>query len=779
MGINMKTSERRFPTAGELYREMPSAARFIMKQILSLGCSFALAQIQAFGEFSPFALSFLAGVPADCILAAAIGACFGYIVTPAPIAPMRYIAAVISAAVISRSVRSLARKPDSAENAASFISFGCLLITGLAIIIPDKPVFTDIMLCIAESLLGGGASYFFSHAFALSPRKPFLKNFNSQELSCIAVTFSIIIMAFSEFKIGEIAPARILSVFIILICALCGKEAAGCISGLTLGAAMSLGGAPFLTAAYGLGGLLAGVFSPLGQFASAASFASVAGVAALSSGDNTETLYIIAETAVATIIFVAIPEKYMKKIKNFFARPESTITSRSDETTVSVRLSEASEAMKHVSSSVSTVAERLNRMQCPTADSIHANVKSQICENCPNNKICWGNDKNTECIISALKSFEKMLREGEIPTSENIPQSFAKQCSKLPLFIAAFQQEFAAFEVRAGAIRRLSELRAVVADQFEETAMMLDDLSKQFDKCTIYNNELSQEIERICPTLGFIPVKINCVTNSENIIRVELYGKFGKKHIGRAQWKKEISKIVKVPLNSPAVQNCGENVLISFTQQGKFSVYSAGSQLASKGGSLCGDAFEIFTAGDGSEILMISDGMGTGGRAAVDAALAAGLFSNLVQTGFELNTSLKTVNTALLAKSGDESFATLDIVKINKYTGQADFYKAGGAASFVRQNGVFKAVEIPSTPPGIFRNIEFQKASLKLNRGDIILLVSDGVLTGETAWIAKTLDSVTDEITAQETSDKIAYEAKSRYSDNRQDDITVVVGMIK
>lgn len=177
--------------------------------------------------------------------------------------------------------------------------------------------------------------------------------------------------------------------------------------------------------------------------------------------------------------------------------------------------------------------------------------------------------------------------------------------------------------------------------------------------------------------------------------------------------------------------------------------------------------------------MLISDGMGTGGRAAVDAALAAGIFPSLIMAGFGENTALKIVNSALLSKSGEESFATLDIVKIDTYTGQAEFFKAGAAASFVRQNGVFKAVEIPSTPPGIFRNVEFQTASLKLSSEDIVLLVSDGALNGDTAWIEKELNSFSEDITAQEAADKIAAEAKHRRADGHEDDITVVAGIIR
>lgn len=777
----MKISERRAVTAGEMWREMPGTARFIMRQLLTLTFSFALTQIESFGEYSPFGVAFLTGAPRDCILSAALGACLGYIVTPAPIAPMRYIAAVISASVISRSVKLLARKPNFAENAAPFVSSGCLLITGLAIIIPDKPVFTDILLCLAESMLGGGAAYFFSRTFALSPRKLSLKGFNSQELSCIIVSFSIIMMSFSEFAIGGIIPIRILSVFLILLCAECGRESAGCIMGLALGVAMGVSNdASFLIGAYGLGGLLAGVFSPLGQFGCAAAFAAVNGVATLATENSSAALYALAETAVATVIFVSIPSKYLKRVEKFFHSSETAaVTINPAESAVSAKLELARETMKQVSRSVSTVSESLNRLQCPSLESVYSNVKEQVCEDCVNNKICWENKEYTNCITNAFNSFERLLREGEFPTDENIPQDFAEQCARLPQFISAFQQEFVSFEVHSGAIHRLSELREIVSDQFGETAELLGDLSRRIEETAFYDVAAAEEIGNLCPAYGFEPEKVNCIINSKNRTKIELFGSFLRKRGNRAEWTRAVSKAISRPLNLPTVQNCGENTLVTFTERSNFTVHSAGTQSACNGASLCGDAFEVFKSSDGDEVLLISDGMGTGGRAAVDAALAAGIFPSLIQAGLEENTALKIVNSALLSKSGEESFATLDIVKIDTYTGQTRFFKAGAATSFVRQSGVFKTVEIPSTPPGIFRNVEFQTASLKLSAGDIVLLVSDGALNGGTAWIEKELNALSEDTTAQETADKIAAEARARRNDGHEDDITVVACMIK
>ena len=46
--------------------------------------------------------------------------------------------------------------------------------------------------------------------------------------------------------------------------------------------------------------------------------------------------------------------------------------------------------------------------------------------------------------------------------------------------------------------------------------------------------------------------------------------------------------------------------------------------------------------------ILLCDGMGTGGRAAVDGAMASGLMARLLKTGFGYNCSLKILNSSIM-----------------------------------------------------------------------------------------------------------------------------------
>ena len=143
---------------------------------------------------------------------------------------------------------------------------------------------------------------------------------------------------------------------------------------------------------------------------------------------------------------------------------------------------------------------------------------------------------------------------------------------------------------------------------------------------------------------------------------------------------------------------------------------------------VCGDYYAAFRDAQGNAAYMLSDGMGTGSRAAVDSAMATELFVSLAESGLSFACALRLVNTALLVKSAEESLATLDIVSLDLAQGRAEFYKAGAAASFVRRGRRVLLLEQASLPAGILQEVQFARSGITLSAGDAILLVSDGAV---------------------------------------------------
>jgi stage II sporulation protein E len=141
--------------------------------------------------------------------------------------------------------------------------------------------------------------------------------------------------------------------------------------------------------------------------------------------------------------------------------------------------------------------------------------------------------------------------------------------------------------------------------------------------------------------------------------------------------------------------------------------------------------------------------------------------------------ALKMVNSALLIKSGEESLATIDICTVDLFTGQAEFYKAGAAPSYILRSGRAGYVESTSLPAGILRGVAFEKSAVTLRAGDTVVLDSDGVVATGTEWVVSELELLATTGDNQHLCEKLALTAKTRRADGREDDITVLAATVQ
>lgn len=195
--------------------------------------------------------------------------------------------------------------------------------------------------------------------------------------------------------------------------------------------------------------------------------------------------------------------------------------------------------------------------------------------------------------------------------------------------------------------------------------------------------------------------------------------------------------------------------------------------------AVCGDTILHFEAGN-KYFVILCDGMGSGDSARNESRLTARLFSEFLKAGFEKETALNMINSALALKDDQESFSTVDILEIDLETGVCEFMKIGSAESFIKTKGNIEVVSSKALPIGILENIEVTTVRYELSAGDLILMVSDGV--GEAGngvlkndWIKKLL--LMENRNDDELSQLILVGAKARMK--FFDDMTCAVVRIK
>ena len=143
---------------------------------------------------------------------------------------------------------------------------------------------------------------------------------------------------------------------------------------------------------------------------------------------------------------------------------------------------------------------------------------------------------------------------------------------------------------------------------------------------------------------------------------------------------------------------------------------------------MTGDNFTMFDLDSGMHYIGLSDGMGSGFMANQESELVVDLLERLVRAGFDEDTTISLMNSAFVLQGEDCSFSTLDLAKVDLYSGNVEIRKVGAAASFLKRKDEVEELSDAALPAGAL--LEETPAMLRqqVESGDFLVMVTDGVL---------------------------------------------------
>lgn len=159
-----------------------------------------------------------------------------------------------------------------------------------------------------------------------------------------------------------------------------------------------------------------------------------------------------------------------------------------------------------------------------------------------------------------------------------------------------------------------------------------------------------------------------------------------------------------------------------------YIVLTGFSRVTKEDETVSGDNYAVTEAERGRRTVMLSDGTGSGEQAGNDSGQVLDLMEKLLEAGYENNTAINMVNTALFALGEDQKHPTLDLCDIDLYKGTCQLWKAGGAVTFLKRGDHVEALTAGTLPLGIFQKVEMQPICRQLQSGDFLVMVTDGVV---------------------------------------------------
>ncbi|MBR5903175.1 MAG: SpoIIE family protein phosphatase [Clostridia bacterium] len=139
---------------------------------------------------------------------------------------------------------------------------------------------------------------------------------------------------------------------------------------------------------------------------------------------------------------------------------------------------------------------------------------------------------------------------------------------------------------------------------------------------------------------------------------------------------------------------------------------------------VCGDCCKHLITSDRRQIVILSDGMGTGEGAARLSTACSDAIIGLVQAGVSLPAAARALTGVLEANVDSSGFATLDMVEIDLFSGQCVFVKFGAQPSYIVRGGKVQRIWKQSLPAGL--GGEGAVMSCMLDADDMIIMMTDG-----------------------------------------------------
>ncbi|MDR3552109.1 MAG: SpoIIE family protein phosphatase [Clostridia bacterium] len=743
-----------------------------LNMVFGLLCSRAVI----FGDYAPFGVAAVAAGSGSGSLFMLIGVTLGYLMPAGAQYPAKYIAAAAAVFALKwlfSGFKSFAGR--TAANAA-FASV-CLLVTSMAIVINDGMRPASLVYSLAETLLCGCSVLFLRRAVPLLRTPSKMWGLSQQQLICVTISLCILLLSLEGIGAGGISLGRVLGIIVVLIAARYGREAGGCITGVAVGIIMSLGdkGMVHILAGYGFGGLLTGVFSPLGRFACAAAFILANSMAGLYMGGLSQVVTGLYEVMIATVIFMLLPERLLCRISSVFVPASREQSSERMRTDVSTRLFGAAGVLEEISQTMSELTTHLRRLNRGDVSCVFDEASESVCRHCGMKIFCWETAYNdTMGVFNDMT--EKLKSSGEL-TRDDVPPHFAVRCCKLSDLLRGVNQCYAGYLARKSGDERADRLRGVLSEQYTSIAGLLRDIAGGFSATTQKEFAGGERIRSAFAVCGLDAGSSACRMDSRGRVTVEAQvAASGRGRVSRRELVNTLSGACGRHLGEPSVIAEGGVLKVSLTEKPEFTARFGQASIARSGEQLCGDTCESFLS-SGHAYMIMSDGMGCGGGAAVDSNLTAGLMSRMLHAGFGFDTAMSVVNSAMILKSDEESFATLDIASIDLFTGEAEFFKAGAPPTYLRRSGRVERIAQNSMPAGILQGTKLERSASRLRSGDLVVLLSDGALNGDDAWLVHEME-VFDGSSVRSFAGHLTQKAKELRTDGHEDDITVLAAVI-
>ncbi len=705
-------------------KTMTSGKKLTLKLMVVAMYSFLICRTVLLSGISPFGVAFAAALPIQVGWLAFLGAGIGYGLFAAM--DVSYLLAL----ALLLPFRLLFRNLSAARQAVLFptLSFTTCAVVGTVSLWLQQADTVSYVMVFCEAVCAAGVTYFSIHATTALFREDGLSRWSHVELASGTVLSMLGVVALMDIQIGMFSFGMITACILVQVTIYRIGMRWGVIVALLMGIAMNLYQVNYLPLAAMLlvAALMAGLFRSFGRVMQVAIFLSVCIFSLFVLGISISLLYQLINLLVGCALFLTLQPKQLSWI-----RPAGMAVGQTDlKQDIEQRLHFAAATVEDLKSVLQLVADNQQPRETTGVIDVYQHTVAAVCIGCSGNHSCW-QQRYSETVEVFLELTE-LLKDGKSLDPATFTTTYPFRCHQREKLMATLTQSYDDFLRQDRRRRQAHSLRQIATEQLSGVSEIFWEVSEEIGGMERLKPHETAQVKDLFTTFAAPPDHVLCAVNELGRMEITIFTGAGVRCDG-ALLRDEFSRHLKRRFALPVVSQASNRQRLSFFETANFTPKTGQCQVISTrerpGNSVCGDTCSSFSDNKGNAYLLLSDGMGCGKEAAIDSTLACSVIFKLVRAGFSMETVMRFVNAMLQVHRDDETLVTIDLVKVDLYTGQAEFYKAGSAPSFARVGDSVVQIKSHSLPVGILSETQFERRSVTLQTDDLIVLVSDGMLT--------------------------------------------------
>lgn len=746
---------------------IPDSAKTVSRYLACAGTGFLLSNACIIGGIRPFLIAPAASLPTDCEIWAALGASLGALLFCDVLGALKYIAAVVLITLLRITAQRYFDKESHAvvQTLSAALS---LLVCAVAVEAAKGLTWTGILLSLCESVLAGACAFLVKNTVAAIENGCNALSDGKSDILILTVC-GLAVLSFMPFQPFGFPVGCVLAGLIVLIWSYCNGEQGGCMAGVCCGciAGLSDDGA-YTVVSCCMGGLLSGLCMPAGKFAAVAAYFVSCLLTMIANGVAGNPLLYTAAALLSGLLFLLLPKRLMHKIDSAVGGSDAAAVADGLRTLFDRRLQKAESAIDSFAKTAAEVNERIAAIKAPKEEEICHYVRSVCCSDCPRQSLCW--DHSLAGLRPVfLQAKQQIVRDG-ILTGATLPDRLSAVCRKTDALARSFNDAYARFLQRSAQNKEILAVKKLASTQLRTASGVLEDL-RQSNAVAETAPFAAKTVFEILKKADIDIAGIHAEYDLQKRIFIHITFNIRPSRSCLQVIQDLLSEKLRLPF-AKAVRSDEKGLSFCFYELPAFSIACENAQHIGGKEQICGDSIACFKDTKGRFIAVLSDGMGTGERAALDSLMTTGLTQTLLQANLSPECTARLVNAALLLRSRQETVATLDIAVIDLYTGKVQIYKAGASFSVLQKKSSTAIIEQQSLPLGILDETDLACCEFDMSDGDCLYLMSDGasVLNAE---FFKSLQQNRRE-NLSDSVEKILQEALRCSPPSRPDDITCI-----